>query len=135
MLAADGLDKSRQEDLATYLKKISIDATPNTDYRVVYQTRRTALENPTGGNASRGKELTQQYCNLCHAEKSIRPPLTPGLYTADFLVKRIRWLDGHDARQMPPLYIDRLTDSELRDIVTFLVGTSGEQIFQRDAAP
>jgi hypothetical protein len=61
----------------------------------------------------------------------VRPPLTPGLYEADDLVRRVRWLDGHDARQMAPITVDRLTDSELRDIVTWLAGQEAERVFER----
>ena len=67
----------------------------------------------------------------------MRPPLSVGLYEADYLVARVRWIAPHDAKQMPPVPLDRLTDSELRDIVTYLVGRPDERIFQRKrgAAP
>ena len=61
----------------------------------------------------------------------MRPPLEIGLYEADYLVSRVRWIAPHDAKQMPPMPLDRLTDTELRDIVTYLVGRTDDRIFQR----
>ena len=61
----------------------------------------------------------------------MRPPLEVGLYEPDYLVARVRWIAPHDAKQMPPIPLDRLTDTELRDIVTYLVGRPDDRIFQR----
>jgi hypothetical protein len=36
---------------------------------------------------------------------------------------------------MPPIPLDRLTDTELRDIVTYLVGRPDDRIFQRRRPP
>jgi hypothetical protein len=33
---------------------------------------------------------------------------------------------------MPPMYVDRLTDGELRDIVTYLSGDPNDRIFKRN---
>jgi len=41
-------------------------------------------------------------------------------------------LPGHDARQMPPIYIDRLVDTDLRNIVTYLAGDESKRIFNRN---
>ncbi|HYV49113.1 MAG TPA: cytochrome c, partial [Myxococcaceae bacterium] len=67
----------------------------------------------------------------CHGKGRVRPELTVGLYEPDYLVQRIRWLPGRDSRQMPPMYLDRLVDSDLRNIVTYLAGEQSERIFKR----
>lgn len=131
MLKPSGAAKEQLGDLAAYLRRISPDTEASLDYGSLVRGRQTAIDRPTGGNAERGAVLTERYCNSCHAEGALRPPLTPGLYEADYLVKRVRWIPGHDAKQMPPLAMDRLRDSELRDIVTYLVGDDASRIFHR----
>ena len=131
MLSHGGLGPVREADLAAYLAALSPDPAPALDYRVLAVTRRSGLPNPLGGVARRGRALEKKFCGGCHAEHGLRSPLTPGLYEADDLVRRVRWLPGSDARQMPPIYVDRLTDSDLRDIVTYLVGEPSQRIFQR----
>jgi polyisoprenoid-binding protein YceI len=130
LMNPQGLDEARQRDLAAYLEKISPDAAPDLDYRALFLTKRTGLSNPLGGDPRSGARLERRYCEGCHAEGKMRPPLTPGLYEPDFLVRRVRWLEGHDSVQMPPMYIDRLTDTELRDIVSYLADES-QRIFKR----
>jgi hypothetical protein len=132
MLLPQGLDAGQQRDLQAFLLKISPDPAPGLDYHTLSLTRRSELSNPLKGDAKAGAKLTHRYCEGCHAEGAMRPALTPGLYEADYLVKRVRWQSGHDSRQMPPMWIDRLTDSELRDIVTYLVGDEGSRIFKRN---
>ena len=133
MLKPVGLDEGKQADLEAYLNKISPDdVVPALDYRVLTLTKQTPLAHPTAGDSKRGQRLTQRDCESCHGIGEMRPPLTPGLYEPDYLVQRIRWLPGTDAHQMPPMYLDRLTDSELRDIVTYLAGDESERIFKRD---
>jgi polyisoprenoid-binding protein YceI/mono/diheme cytochrome c family protein len=131
MLLPGGLDEGQQKDLQAYLIKVSPDPAPALSYQTLALTRRSSLENPTRGDPRAGAKLMHHYCDSCHAEGAMRPPLTPGLYEPDYLVARVRWLPGHDSRQMPPTTIDRLTDSELRDIVTYLAGDEGERIFKR----
>ena len=137
MLRPGGADPAQLADLGAYLKRISPDTSPPLDYRPLLLARKTAIDRPTGGDAKRGAVLTERFCAHCHGEGQMRPPLTPGLYEPDYLVARVRWIAPHDAKQMPPMPLDRLTDSELRDIVTFLVGRPDERIFQRrrTAAP
>jgi polyisoprenoid-binding protein YceI len=135
MLKPSGATKEELADLAAYLRRISPDVQPLQDYSGLVLGRHTAIDRPTGGNAERGALLTERYCNYCHAEGALRPPLTPGLYEADYLVKRVRWIPGHDAKQMPPIAMDRLRDSELRDIVTYLVGDDATRIFRRKPKP
>jgi polyisoprenoid-binding protein YceI/mono/diheme cytochrome c family protein len=135
MLKPGGTPMDQLADLAAYLRRISPDIQPPQDYAALVLGRQTAIDRPTGGNAERGALLTERYCNYCHSEGALRPPLTPGLYEADYLVKRVRWIPGHDAKQMPPLPMDRLRDTELRDIVTYLVGDDATRIFQRRPKP
>jgi polyisoprenoid-binding protein YceI/mono/diheme cytochrome c family protein len=131
MLKPSGAAKEQLADLAAYLRRISPDVQPPLDYGALVLGRATAIDRPTGGNAERGAVLVERHCSYCHAEGALRPPLTPGLYEADYLVKRVRWIPGHDAKQMPPMAMDRLRDSELRDIVTYLVGDDSTRIFRR----
>jgi polyisoprenoid-binding protein YceI/cytochrome c1 len=131
MLRPGGGDRSQLADLAAYLRRISPDASAPLDYRTLFLTRKTAIDRPTGGDARRGALLTERHCGRCHAQGAMRPPLEVGLYEPDYLVARVRWIAPHDAKQMPPMPMDRLTDSELRDIVTHLVGPPDARIFQR----
>jgi polyisoprenoid-binding protein YceI len=131
MLRPGGGDPAQLADLAAYLRRISPDAAPPLDYRPMLLGRKTAIDRPTGGDGKRGAVLTERFCGRCHAEGAMRPPLEVGLYEADYLVARVRWIAPHDARQMPPIPLDRLTDTELRDIVTYLVGRPNDRIFQR----
>jgi polyisoprenoid-binding protein YceI/mono/diheme cytochrome c family protein len=135
MLKPSGAAKEQLTDLAAYLRRLSPDVQPPEDYSGLVLGRQTAIDRPTGGNAERGAVLTERYCNYCHAEGALRPPLTVGLYEADYLVKRVRWIAGHDAKQMPPISMKRLRDSELRDIVTYLVGDDANRIFHRRPKP
>jgi mono/diheme cytochrome c family protein len=135
MLRPEGLGSLRENDLAAYLARLSPDPTPPLDYRTLVLTRRSELPDPLGGDPKRGKVLEQKFCGGCHGEHEIRSPLTPGLYEPDDLVRRIRWLPGTDARQMPPIYVDRLPDSDLRDIVTYLTGDESQRIFKRRSHP
>ena len=131
MLRPNGGDPAQLADLAAYLRRISPDAAPPLDYRAVLLGRKTAIDRPTGGDGKRGAVLTERFCGRCHGEGAMRPPLEVGLYEPDYLVARVRWIAPHDAKQMPPFPLDRLTDSELRDIVTYLVGRPDDRIFQR----
>jgi mono/diheme cytochrome c family protein len=132
MLNPHGLTDKHAEEMNAYLAAIAPnDAVPGLDYEVLALTRRSTLANPTRGNRKRGEQLTEQFCGDCHGKGKIRPPLTVGLYEASYLVQRVRWLPGHDAKQMPPIYVDRLVDSDLRHIVTYLAGDESKRIFQR----
>ncbi|HEY1416418.1 MAG TPA: YceI family protein [Myxococcaceae bacterium] len=131
MLRPGGGDPAQLADLAAYLRRISPDAAPPLDYRPMLLGRKTAIDRPTGGDGKRGAVLTERFCGRCHGDGAMRPPLEVGLYEADYLVARVRWIAPHDAKQMPPIALDRLTDTELRDIVTHLVGRPDDRIFQR----
>ena len=135
MLRPLGGDPAQLADLGAYLRRISPDSAPPLDYRPMLLGRKTAIDRPTGGDAKHGAVLTERFCGRCHGEGAMRPSLEVGLYEADYLVARVRWIAPHDARQMPPIPLDRLTDSELRDIVTYLVGRPDDRIFQRKRAP
>ncbi|MHB8417749.1 MAG: YceI family protein [Myxococcales bacterium] len=132
MLNPEGLTREHESQLRAYLDKDSPDDTaPPTDFAALALTRSTGLTNPLQGDRKRGAKLLERYCQSCHAAGSARPPLTPGLYEADYLVRRVRWLPGKDDHQMPPFTLDRLPDAELRDIVTYLAGDESKRIFQR----
>ncbi len=132
MLNPDGLTREHQAQIYAYLEKISPDdVAPPTDFPTILLTRATGLKNPVQGDRKRGAKLEKLFCESCHSATSVRPPLTPGLYEPDYLVKRVRWLPGKDNHQMPPISMERLPDSQLRDIVTFLAGDESKRIFQR----
>jgi polyisoprenoid-binding protein YceI len=137
MLRPGGGDSTQLADLGAYLRRISPDASPPLDYRPILLGRKTGIDRPTGGDGKRGAVLTERFCGRCHGDGAMRPPLEVGLYEPDYLVARVRWIAPHDAKQMPPIPLDRLTDTELRDIVTHLVGRPDDRIFQRkrSAAP
>jgi len=135
MLRPAGGDSGQVSDLATYLRRISPDAAAPLDYGPLITARKTAIDRPTGGDAKRGAMLTERFCGRCHGEGAMRPPLELGLYEPDYLVARVRWIAPHDAKQMPPFPLDRLRDTELRDIVTYLAGLEQDRIFRRRPRP
>jgi polyisoprenoid-binding protein YceI/mono/diheme cytochrome c family protein len=136
MLRPEGATKDRTSALAAYLRRISPDAAPAWDYSGVVLGTTTAIDRPTQGDAVRGEGLVGRYCVQCHNDgQAVRSPLTPGLYEADDLVSRVRWLAGNDAQQMPPIGLDRLGDNDLRDIVTYLAGDESKRIFKRKHRP
>ena len=135
MLKPEGGTPGQLTDLAAYLKKLSPDVQPPLDYAALLYTRHTGIDRATAGDAPQGQKLATRYCEPCHANGSVRPPLTQGLYEEDYLVRRVREIPGHDNQQMPPLSVARLSDSELRDIVTYLVGDPSQRIFKRKKAP
>jgi len=132
MLSPQGLGPAQEAQLEAYLKTIAPDdAAPALNYDALALTRRTALAKATSGDPKAGKALVEKFCAGCHGKGRVRPELTVGLYEPDYLVQRIRWLPGRDSRQMPPMYLDRLVDSDLRNIVTYLAGEQSERIFKR----
>ncbi len=135
LLNPDGLTRDHTAEIAAYLDKISPDdVAPATDFQTILLTRSTPLKNPIQGDRKRGAALERRFCESCHSATSVRPPLTPGLYEPDYIVRRVRWLQGKDNHQMPPISMERLPDSELRDIVTYLAGDESKRIFQRKHA-
>jgi len=130
MLREEGLDPKVKGDLDAYLKAISPDPQPALDYDVLHLTRSSPVPDAQKGNADNGKKLVGVYCVECHDKGRIRPPLEVGLYEADFIVRRVRRQPGSDNLQMPPITVDRLTDSDLRDIVTYLADEK-QRIFKR----
>ncbi len=133
MLRKDDLPKEVEGDVRAYLEKVSPDEAPSFDYALLRAAKRTTIADASGGDAARGAKLTKQHCARCHGEGGMRPPLTPGLYEADDLVRRVRRAPGSDALQMPLFYPTRLTDSELRDVVAYLTDPK-QRIFTRKRA-
>ena len=115
-----GLSDQQQGALVAFVQAISPDPAGELDYRVVYRTYESTIRDPTGGDAVRGKALADQYCMTCHLDGRVGPVWAPGLYEPEWVVARVRHLEGHDDDQMPAFSIARLPDSDLRDIVTFL---------------
>jgi mono/diheme cytochrome c family protein len=72
----------------------------------------------------------QRTCVRCHGKGLMRPELTPGLYDKAAIVARVRGLKDGDALQMPAYALDRLTDSELADVVAYLADEK-QRIFTR----
>jgi polyisoprenoid-binding protein YceI/cytochrome c5 len=115
-----GLTESQRTSLVAFMEAISPDPSPELDYRTLYRTYESAIRDPSGGDPVRGKELADKYCMTCHLDGRVGPVWAPGLYEAEWVVKRVRRIEGHGNRVMPPFSIERLPDSDLRDIVTFL---------------
>lgn len=115
-----GLSDQQQGELTAFITAISNDPAADLDYRVVYRTYESTIRDPTGGDPVRGKALADTYCMTCHLDGRVGPVWAPGLYEPEWVVARVRHLEGHDDDQMPAFSIARLPDSDLRDIVTFL---------------
>jgi polyisoprenoid-binding protein YceI/mono/diheme cytochrome c family protein len=132
MRRPDGLDAKVQGDIDAYIKKLSTDAQPPLDYDVIHLSRRAPLmADVDKGDRARGKKLTDTYCKSCHQKGAVRPDLEPGLYEAEMIVARVRRAPGSDNQQMPLFTVTKLPDSELRDIVSYLVGDEKTRIFKR----
>ena len=130
-----GLTADQKLQLQSFVDSISPDPAPELDYRVLYRTYDSSLRDPIGGDPVRGKALADVYCMTCHLDGRVGPTWAPGLYEPEWVVKRVRHLEGHSARQMPPFSIARLPDSELRDIVTFLASPAvAPPVFNRKLA-
>jgi mono/diheme cytochrome c family protein/polyisoprenoid-binding protein YceI len=133
MLRPQGLDAAHEADLAAYLKALSPDRAPAHNYTALHQSRAelpAALDDVRAGNKARGKKLVEVYCVSCHAKGAMRPALEPGLYERHMIGERVRRVTGADNNQMPPIPLDRLSDSELVDMAAFL-GDEKQRIFVR----
>ncbi|MFT3713610.1 MAG: YceI family protein [Archangium sp.] len=131
-MLGDGLSAEQDAQLTAYLEAISPDSAPELDYRTTYRSMETLLRDPTGGDAARGKKVADKYCMTCHLDGRVGPVWAPGLYEPDWVVRRVRRLEGHQNKQMPNWTIERLPDSDLRDIVTYLTSPqSSAPIFTR----
>jgi polyisoprenoid-binding protein YceI/mono/diheme cytochrome c family protein len=126
-----GLGAQQLNELKAFLDAVSPDPAPPLNYAAFYQTLQSPLPNPTGGNAVHGREMNARYCDSCHENARAAPRLEPGLYEPEWIVRRVRWLEGHQSTGCPPVNMTRLTDSELRDIVTWLAGPTTEKVFTR----
>ena len=131
MRRPDGLDPKVQGDLDAFVKKLATDAQPALDYDVIHLSRRAPLVDAEKGDRTKGKKLVETYCKSCHQKGRVRPELEPGLYEADMIAKRVRRAPGSDNQQMPLFTVTKLPDSELRHIVSYLVGDEKTRIFQR----
>jgi len=131
-MQGDGLSKEQAELLTAFVDAISPDSAPELDYRTNYRSQEALLRDPTGGDAAKGKKLADTYCMTCHLDGRVGPVWAPGLYEPDWVVRRVRRLEGHANKQMPPWTIERLPDTDLRDIVTYLTSpASAAPVFDR----
>lgn len=119
-MGRNGISDQQKQELTAFLTAISPDPSPELDYRVLYRTYDSDLRDPIGGDVLKGKKLADEHCMICHLDGRAAPVWAFGLYEADWLVRRVRHLEGHGAHGMPPFSIARLPDSDLRDIVTYL---------------
>jgi mono/diheme cytochrome c family protein len=132
-MRGDGLSTQQQKELKAFLEAVSPDPAPPLNYTALYQSEQSPIRDPIGGNTVHGEDLSTRYCNVCH-ERGNRaaPPLATGLYEPEWIVRRVRWLEGHQSKGCPPTSMTRLPDSDLRDIVTFLSGPNAKPpIFTR----
>src|SRR5438067_9374335 len=116
----EGLLPEQEALLLRFLEAISPDPSPELDYRALYRTYESPIRDPVGGDAARGKELADHYCMTCHLDGRVGPVWAQGLYDPEWVVRRVRRLEGHQDKQMPPFAMERLPDSDLRDIVNYL---------------
>ena len=131
-MLGDGLSKEQAELLTAFVDAISPDSAPELDYRTNYRSQEALLRDPTGGDAAKGKKVADTYCMTCHLDGRVGPVWAPGLYEPDWVVRRVRRLEGHANKQMPPWTIERLPDTDLRDIVTYLTSpASAAPVFDR----
>lgn len=127
-----GLKPDERTALEAYLRALSPDPQPDYYYSSLYRTLESPVPDVLTGDAKRGEKLSKLHCGACHDDARAAPKLQPALYEPEWIVRRVRWLDGHDSRACPPQRMSRLNDSELRDIVTFLAGPgAGARIFTR----
>lgn len=131
-MLGDGLTADQEAQLTAFVDAISPDSAPELDYRTTYRSMESLLRDPQGGDAAKGKKLADRYCMTCHLDGRVGPVWAPGLYEPDWVVRRVRRLEGHQNRQMPNWTIERLPDSDLRDIVTYLTSPqSAAPVFNR----
>ncbi len=127
-----GLTETQEAELQAFIDAISADGAPALDYTTTYRSMETLLRDPTGGDAAKGKKLADRFCMTCHLDGRVGPVWAPGLYEPDWVVRRVRRLEGHSNKQMPNWTIARLPDSDLRDIVTYLTSpASAAPVFDR----
>jgi polyisoprenoid-binding protein YceI len=131
-MKGEGLTPEQAEQLTAFIDAISPDPAPALDYAITYRSMDSALRDPIGGDVARGKKLADTLCMICHLDGRVAPVWAPGLYEPEWVVRRVRRLDGHQNLQMPNFTITRLPDSDLRDIVTYLTSPKSEApIFNR----
>ncbi|MBM4777333.1 MAG: hypothetical protein GQE15_06480 [Archangiaceae bacterium] len=132
-MKGQGLESAQEADLQAFIDAISPDPAPPLDYAANnYRSMETLLRDPTSGDVAKGKALADKYCMTCHLDGRVGPVWAPGLYEPDWVVRRVRRLEGHQNKQMPPWTITRLPDSDLRDIVTYLTSNPKEPtVFNR----
>lgn len=127
-----GLKPEERAALDAYLRALSPDPQPDYYYSGLYRTIESPVANLLGGDAKQGEKKMKLHCGACHDDARAAPKLQRALYEPEWIVRRVRWMEGHESHACPPQRMTRLNDTELRDIVTFLAGPgAGDRIFQR----
>lgn len=132
MLRTDNLAPDVEAGLQAWFDRLSRDPLPAHDFGGALLAKSRSLSTSIAalppGDAKRGAALVQRTCVRCHGKGRLRPELTPGLYNKELVVSLVRGLGG--GQQMPAYGVDRLTDSELGDVVAHLADEK-QQIFRR----
>ncbi len=127
-----GLRPDERAALEAYLKVLSPDPAPDYYYSTLYRTMESPVSELLRGDAKAGAKKQSLHCGVCHDRARAAPALQQGLYEPEWVVRRVRWIDGHQSVGCPPTRMTRLNDTDLRDIVTWLTGpTAGAPIFAR----
>lgn len=142
------LSDSDIEDVSAYLASIELPTDwPTFKPEDDALTRLTAMEKVmilprSPGDIDAGQRTFQQDCAACHARNGLgrgRIPRLVGQYTSylrrqlDLFIKGER---AHDRdEEMPRGVTDRLTDSELNDVLAYLTTIQGSQAARAASAP
>ena len=117
-----GLKAAQRADLMAFLAK----AAPETGTLPKRKIRRPKLmKSVDGGDATKGKALTERYCAGCHNEsdESISFPFRLGKRKKAAIARSVR---GYDAKRkfkpksMSYYTVERLSDADLLHIVAYL---------------
>ncbi|MBL8935035.1 MAG: YceI family protein, partial [Archangium sp.] len=99
-MKGSGLESAQEADLQAFIDAISPDPAPPLDYAANnYRSMETLLCDPTAGDVAKGKALAVKYCMTCHLDGRVGPVWAPGLYEPDWVVRRVRRLEGHQNKQ------------------------------------
>jgi polyisoprenoid-binding protein YceI/mono/diheme cytochrome c family protein len=131
-MGGEGLGGQQRKELKAFLEALSPDPAPPLYYAALYKTMESPIANPTGGDVLKGKAASDRFCANCHEGGRAAPVFLQGLYDPEWIVRRVRWLEGHQSKGCPPTSMLRLPDSDLRDIVTYLAGpAAGGRPFEK----
>ncbi len=114
-----GLKAAQAADLTAYLQSIAGNAA--LPQRKV-QRKPKLIKDLSGGDAQRGKKLTQRYCAGCHGDENISFALKPQHKKKALVARKVRGYDKKNKFKpwggtMAYYTTDRLSDQALRDII------------------